>query len=221
MPDIFVSETKETKKHPPKKSLTRAHVMDHKSHQKFRYSPLASYMYYPKKAEFMNRAPHEQVILILRRHFITNLGWITVGMIMMLAPLVLKFFPLIDFLPGNFRMVAIMGWYLVTLAFVFEGFASWFFNVNIVTDERIIDVDFVNLVYRKISYAQINKIQDASVRMGSAIRTLFNYGDVIIQTAAEIPQIQFEAVPKPDKIVKVINDLIVEEEIEAMEGRIR
>jgi len=98
---------------------------------------------------------------------------------------------------------------------------GWFFHVNIVTDERIIEVDFVNLIYREITDANIDQIQDVTVEMGGGIRTYFNYGDLIIQTAAEIPKIDFEAVPKPDMVAKVLRELRVEEEQEKLEGRVR
>ena len=57
--------------------------------------------------------------------------------------------------------------------------------------------------------------------MSSAVRTTFNYGDIIIQTAAQIPKIEFEAVPQPDRVAKVLRDLRIEEEVEKLEGRIR
>ena len=57
--------------------------------------------------------------------------------------------------------------------------------------------------------------------MGGVIRTIFNYGDVIIQTAAEIPQIDFEAVPNPDRVSRILRELRVEEEQEKLEGRVR
>ena len=40
-------------------------------------------------------------------------------------------------------------WYLILAAFIFEEFLGWFFNVNIITDERIVEVDFHNLIYRR------------------------------------------------------------------------
>ena len=52
------------------------------------------------------------------------------------------------------------------------------FNVYIVTDERIIDIDFYNLIYKEVSDANIDKIQDVTYKMGGVVRTLFNYGDV-------------------------------------------
>jgi hypothetical protein len=44
---------------------------------------------------------------------------------------------------------------------------------------------------------------------------------VFVQTAAEVPNFDFLAVPKPDKIAKILQDLRIEEEIEKLEGRVR
>jgi hypothetical protein len=57
--------------------------------------------------------------------------------------------------------------------------------------------------------------------MGGVVRTIFNYGDVLIQTASEVPNFEFLAVPKPDQVVKVLQDLRIEEQQEAIEGRVR
>ena len=107
------------------------------------------------------------------------------------------------------------------MAYILESFLTWFFNVYIVTDERIIDIDFYNLIYKEVSDANIDKIQDVTYKMGGVIRTLFNYGDVLIQTASEVPNFDFLAVPKPDMIARVLQDLRMEEQQELVEGRIR
>ena len=98
---------------------------------------------------------------------------------------------------------------------------SWFFHVNIVTDERIVEVDFINLLYREITDANIDQIQDVTVEVSGGPRTFFRFGDVIIQTAAQVPKITFEAVPNPDTVARVLRDLRIEEEQEKLEGRIR
>jgi len=38
--------------------------------------------------------------------------------------------------------------------------------------------------------------------------TMLNYGDIQIQTAAEITEFVFESVPNPEKVAKILNDLI-------------
>jgi hypothetical protein len=67
----------------------------------------------------------------------------------------------------------------------------------------------------------IDRIQDVTVQHIGGVRAMFNYGDVLIQTAAEIPEIDFDAVPEPDKVAKVLRELRVEEEVEELEGRVR
>lgn len=185
------------------------------------HSSLSAYCYYPERVTFINKDQEEKVVLLVRKHPVTNIPWILTAAVMLLAPLVLEYFPLLDFLPQNFRLVAVLMWYLITTAFIFEEFLTWFFNVNIVTDERIFDVDFHNLLYRSITDANLDQIQDVTVRIGSVVRTLFNYGDVLIQTAGEVPEIEFEAVPHPDLIAKILRELRVEEEQEKIEGRVR
>jgi hypothetical protein len=82
-------------------------------------------------------------------------------------------------------------------------------------------VDFYNLVDRDISDANIEDIQDVTSSIRGAIRTSFDYGDIFIQTSAEVPELDFEAVPHPDEVAKILRDLRVEEEQEKIEGRVR
>lgn len=246
MPDIFVSKDElpeesttlemkaplEVAAMPSDGSHKRPHNHHKSSHKRpsveqlkksvgYKSGPLSAYCYYPSGVDFMNKDEEEQIILVLRKHPITNLPWIFISSLMLVAPLALDLVPFLSFLPGNFQIMAILIWYLVTFAFILEEFLSWFFNVNIVTDERLFDVDFHNLLYREITDAHLDQIQDVTVRIGSAVRTIFNYGDVLIQTAGEVPNIEFLAVPHPDRVAKILRELRVEEEVEKIEGRVR
>lgn len=183
--------------------------------------PLASFIMCPGGVTFETRESEEKVILFLRRHLVTNIPWIITTIIMILTPIFINSLSVLDSIPSNFRFIFILIWYLITMAYFLESFLTWFFNVYIVTDERIIDIDFYNLIYKEVSDANIDKIQDVTYKMGGVIRTLFNYGDVLIQTASEVPNFDFLAVPYPDKVVKVLQDLRIEEQQETLEGRVR
>jgi len=185
------------------------------------FNPIASFAFLPKDVDFETRDKGEKVVLLLRRHPITNLRWIFLTILMFLAPLLLTSFPIIDFLPSNFRFVAVLGWYMITFAFAFENFLDWFFNVDMITDERIVDIDFVNLIYKEISDANIDKIQDVTVKVGGVIPTMFDYGDVYIQTASEKPRFEFLSIPKPEDVAKILQELRNEEKQEELEGRVR
>ena len=65
-------------------------------------------------------------------------------------------------------------WYLLTAAIAFEGFFNWYFDVFIVTDERIIDVDFKNLIYRNITMTKIDKIEDVTYTVSGAIPSMLD-----------------------------------------------
>jgi len=175
----------------------------------------------PEKVKFETQEKEEKIILLLRRHWITNVPWLILSVLMISAPFFALRLPGSNFLPNNYRLIIIMMWYLFFLSFVYEKFLSWFFNVFIITDERIIDVDFYSLVYREITQAKIDKIQDISYRGGGLLRSVFDYGDVDIQTAGEQQQISFESVAHPNRVVKALNKLIIEEEKEKFEGRVR
>ena len=185
------------------------------------HNPITAFCYYPDKVRFVTEDPEEKVVLLLRKHPITNIGWISLAFLMIIAPAFVSVFPFFENLPPNYQLIIVIIWYLVTFAFALEGFLSWFFHVNIVTDERIVEVDFINLIYREVTDANIDQIQDVTVEVGGSLRTFLHYGDVVIQTAAQVPKIEFEDIPQPDQVAKILRELRVEEQIEKLEGRVR
>jgi hypothetical protein len=175
----------------------------------------------PKKISFETQESKEEIIIIIRRHLITNLKWISTLILMSIIPLFISEFPAYAILPPKFQFMTIVIWYILTLIMALENFLSWYFNVNIITDERIIDVDFHSLIYKRISEAKLDQIQDVTYSQGGFIESIFNYGTINIQTAANVPELEFEKVPQPAAVTKIINQLILQEEQEKHEGRVR
>lgn len=183
-------------------------------------NPFAAFAPLPAKTKFDSQHNEEEILLLLRQHPITQVGWIIVTIILLLLPALFSYVHFLDFLPARFHFVAALGWYLFTFGFALESFLDWFYNVYIITDERIIDVDFHSILFKNISATKIENIEDVSAETKGASSTIFDYGDVIIQTAGPIPEFEFESVPYPTKVTSFINDLIVEEEREKIEGRV-
>lgn len=175
----------------------------------------------PDGIRFETQDPEEKILMMLRAHWITNIPWVIMSIILILAPGVLSSFPLLTSFPLKFRLIFVIIWYLVALMYVFEKFLSWFFNLSIITDERIVDVDFINLTTKKVSDCDLDKIQDVSFTNSGAFGTIFNYGNVTVQTAAELVEFVFDNVPDPAKVADVLQHLRTEEKVEAIEGRIR
>jgi len=181
----------------------------------------AAFIPKPKNLRFETQEKKEKIVLLLRRHPITNVPWILLTILLVFTPFFIKSFIPLDFIPGNYQLILFLCWYLFAFAFAFERFLTWVFNVNILTDERVIDINFPTLLYREITETKIDKIQDISIKTGGYIRSLFNFGNVLIQTAGAIPEICFEAVPDPQRVSRVINQLLYEEEQEKLDGRVK
>src|SRR3989344_9208644 len=184
-------------------------------------NPFAAFVVAPKHLSFETQEKEEKILLLLRRHPLTNVPWILVALVMVVVPLLLPYFSSLAFLPVRLVAVSVVAWYLLVFGFIFEQFLDWYFNVYVITDERIIDFDFYSLIYKRVSEAKIDKSEDVTFEMTGVVRSIFNFGTIFIQTAGESREFEFEDTPRPQKVVKFLNELILEEEREQVEGRVR
>lgn len=207
MPDVFTSSDKESESTSKPEVVEMGQVEAKEAKKGHFHHPFKSWIVKPHWVNFETRYKEETMELLVRRHPITNVPWILIALLMVLAPLVLPIFPILSFLPANFQTVALIMWSLVTFAYILENFLVWFFNVGIVTNVRLIDIDFFNLLAKEVSDADLKKVEDVTYKMNGAIRAVFNYGDVFVQTAGEEPNIEFLAIPHPDKVVKILQEL--------------
>jgi hypothetical protein len=170
-------------------------------------SPLSSLLVHPHVFDFSERDDDETVLVVARQHWFTNVRWILISIFVAVLPSFSH--PVISLLniPLNYQFVGNLFWYLVTFAYAFENFLSWYFNVYIITTKRVIDIDFNNLLTKKYSEAGIAQVQDVTSSVIGAIPTIFNYGNILIQTAAEVNELTFERVANPEKIIKVLQEL--------------
>ena len=168
--------------------------------------PFSSSLIMPKVFNFTEKDDDEVILLALRSHWFTNVPWIITLIVMLFVPSLISFVPTFS-LAVNLKIIITFAWYLIAFAYSFEQFLSWYFDVYIVTNHRVIDIDFNNLLDKKFSEADLARIQDVTSRVSGVSQTIFNYGTVLIQTAAEKNQIIFDKVPNPEKIVKVLQDL--------------
>jgi len=212
MPDIFISEKKDPQETPePKVPVTPNEIPTTEAiKRKFpghRHGRFSSFSLYPDNVSFETKDKEEKIILMLRQHPIVNLKWILTTLFLLTGPTFLGIFGIFAYLPTGFPLVLSMSWYLVTSAYAIEGFLNWYFNVYFITTARIVDVDFFNLINKRVSNAEIEMIQDVSYATGGVLRTMLNYGDIFIQTAAEVSEFDFLAVPNPEKVAKILDDL--------------
>lgn len=210
MPTLFEASDGETSKHPSKKKSTGGIPP---AGPTGRMSAFSFFVRNPAKLRFETQADDEVVELFLRQHPIVNVPWIILTVIFIIAPsvvfpFVLTFFPFGLEVPGSYLLIGTFFWYLATFGFALASFIHWFFNIYIVTNQRVVDIDFHYLLFKDFAEANVDKIQDLNYKTGGVLATIINYGTVYVQTASEIPNIEFELVPHPHEVVQVIRKLM-------------
>ncbi len=179
-------------------------------------SILSAFVVKPQDVRFQNQEDEETVVLLLRQHWVTNLRWLVITSLLILTPLFVwpLFVDSIKDLPGGYKFIGFLGWYLCTFSYAFVNFIIWYFNVYLVTNERVGDVDFHNLLYKNVATTRISKIQEVRSQNIGALSQIFNYGTDFISTSADTTNIEFENVPRPAKVVKIIENLMQKEELQ-------
>lgn len=163
----------------------------------------------------------EKIVLVLRQHLITQLsGALIIFAAIFFIPALLEFAGFLRALPPQFISAFYIFWIIMSSGWISHAFLIWFFNVYIITDERVIDVDFNSMIHRNISSAKIDNIEDVTTKSVGPMSAVFDYGTILIQTAGEKTEFEFEHVPQPAKVTKLINELILEEEREKTQDRI-
>lgn len=168
----------------------------------------------PEKMRFGQQEENEVVELFLRRHGITNAGWITIALIGFILPPILIQLDTITFqtnylsiLPGQILAGILVIWYMLVLAFVLENFLFWYFNIYIVTNIHLEDISLHNLLSRDALEIELNDIQSVKPEINGILQSLFNFGNVNIKTSADRENIVFDKVPKPDFVADRIQDV--------------
>ncbi len=175
---------------------------------------LAAFVERPRKMRFETQTDDEEVVLLLRRHWFTNLSWLALVLIMLFVPPIIFQLVAADQLetfqaiPARFQLVGTLVWYILTLGLAFESFVMWYFNVLLITDRRIVDIDFWGLLHKSVSETTLANVQDITHEVAGFWRVVFTFGNVYVQTAAEVPRIEFNDIPKPNLVHKKIVDLI-------------
>lgn len=231
MPDIYTSNTPEI---PPKYAPPPENVFDKEmstsrawwkdviagvikgAGETPRKAMLGSYMVLPPN-RFVTQQEDEEVVLLLRAHPITNFKWVVLTILMLIFPFVLGNIGVLSSIPFKYLFIGRLTWYLATLMFAMEKFMHWYYSVFIVTNERLVDIDFVNLMFRVITYANLNHIEEPAMVTGGIFRSIFQYGDVFVTTASEKPTVEALGVPWPQRVVDIISRL--SEELEKKRER--
>jgi hypothetical protein len=176
---------------------------------------LASFHENPEGIRFANQDSGEEVLLFLRRHYITNLSWQLATIVFVMLPLLaFATFPYLNLslpiaIPSNYILILVLFYYLIVFGYAFVSFIVWFYNVGIISNHRVIDIDINGISSKDIAATELKDIIDISYKQSGLQQSLFDFGDVFMETEAEKPNFEFISVPHPAKVTDLISKLNV------------
>lgn len=163
---------------------------------------------------FPGQKPDEQVKLLVRPHWLVMLRPIAAILFLAIIPIV----ALVVLSAGAVELfsgvglavtaVTVPAYYLSLITWLFIAWVDYYLDVGIVTDHRIIDIDQRGLFRRNVAELDCRMVQDINADKTGILQTLFNFGDVIVQTAGETPNFSFHAIPRPEQMVDRIQEVV-------------
>lgn len=80
----------------------------------------------------------------------------------------------------------------------------YYLNLQIVTNERIIDINQRGMLHHETTEFNIAVIQDATTEIKGVLGNIFNFGNVRVQTAGEQQNFVFDHVADPKHVAQTI-----------------
>lgn len=143
----------------------------------------------------------EEIIELVRKYPLVFFWPILVSTVFIIAPFFFLY-PLFHWSAwGVLVFFVVLG---IGVLLLFRIFFVYSFNVFIITNQRIIDIDQRGLFDRTVSETIYEKIEDVSFRIKGIIQTIFHYGSIVIQTAANQVNIELQGIKDPERIHHII-----------------
>lgn len=167
---------------------------------------------------FIHAKSYEKIVCRLRRHWFTFLPAIAFFLLLLALPIGLYWIIALNFSgwlnsPIGFPILILFAsiYYLSVILYFFTYFVTFYLDVLIMTNDRLVDVDQNSLFSRTVAEVDLYQIQDATSEVKGIFATLFNYGNVIIQTAGALPKFTLSNIPNPHQVRQMLMDLSAED----------
>lgn len=165
----------------------------------------------------------ERVIFFLHRHWFIFFHRSLIYLLFLTPPIIIyliinHYFPLLlenQVIKPFLLLLGSLYLIFVWIAF-FHAWIDYYFDLWVITNRQIISVQQVGLFNRLIAKQPLTRIQDVTAECKGLFPTLFNYGDIWVQTAGTKERFVFQNISNPFEVAKKINQL-ARESLEKLE----
>jgi hypothetical protein len=162
---------------------------------------------------FPSQLDDEKIYLVVRAHWFHFFQKILAWLILVAALILFQRFgrttapALFEGELGQVTALFTQVYVMILVLSLFLLFVFYYLNIQVITNIRIVDIDQVGLFSHAVTELHISKIEDVTSETNGVFGTVFNYGMVYVQTAGTTARFEFDHVPSPTAIEKLVLDL--------------
>ncbi len=158
--------------------------------------------------------PNEHLHMIVRKHWIILIESMALTLILLAvcagAYMVAEF----AHVPSIFTLLTIIGISMIGFQYIFIHWVNDELDVLILTNRRIITLDQINFLDRKLSQTTIDNVQEVNSSTSGLMGNIFEYGNMVIRTASDMSNdksdFQITKIPHPIETSRKIHGYIDE-----------
>jgi hypothetical protein len=167
-----------------------------------------SFKAFPKELNFLDKERDENIVLVLRTPFFRYIPQMIAMLLTLLLPLII-YLPISEEEGSRTFMIAMMLIaVMIVVTFLIFAVLRWYYNVGIITDKRVLDIDFHNIMSHSVAEARLEKIVDITVKQKGIEGSIFDVADIHIQTAGSNPEIVFSKIPRARDVQNILYELL-------------
>lgn len=151
-----------------------------------------------------NQAEDEEILHVWRHHWITLVPIVFRIAGFMLVPILLLVFTGLSMFSSPWLFGLYLAILAVCITYAAYEWASWYGDVYVLTNYRVIDVEQQGFFHRRFAEASLGRIQDVSYDIAGIFQSVFGYGDVLVQTAGSMDNVTINDVTNPAEQTKLI-----------------
>lgn len=165
------------------------------------------------KYRFPGQKEGETIQLLVRKHWIVDVEIASIFLVLGVPPIIAAGVSAFEFWNGTaedtFLGLALALWIylLIATAFTYMKWLNEELDIIIITNERVVSHDQVNLFHRQISETSISQVQDVKGVEKGVLGNVLHYGTLEIQTAAKDIVFRIGHVNKPYQSARLILDV--------------
>jgi len=154
----------------------------------------------------------EKIWIVLHRHWIVFVFKIFYILFLIISSGIVFLMKdgIIQIFGGAIFWWCIILYWILFLTFIFLSWVNDELDLFIITSQRIIGIEQVSALSRKVSECWIDRVQEVNAETSWILQTLFNYWHVHIHTASEHSDMIVRYAPDPIENARKINSFIHE-----------